>query len=61
MTGTQTLCLESGFGFAGKVFLGWSDARGSGAERRRFPGGRDKVRAAARDAALELLLRRAEA
>lgn len=45
----------------GTVFLGWSDARGSGAERRRFPGGRDEVRAAARDAALELLLRRAEA
>ena len=45
----------------GTVFLGWGDARGSGAEGRRFPGGRDEVRAAARDAALELLLRRAEA
>ena len=41
----------------GTVFLGWSGANGSGAEKRFFPGTRDEVRAAARDAALELLLR----
>ena len=42
----------------GTVFLGWADAAGAGHEKRVFAGGRDGVRRAARDAALELLLRR---
>lgn len=41
----------------GTVFLGWSGPNGSGAEKRFFSGNRGEVRAAARDAALELLLR----
>ena len=43
----------------GTVFLGWSAAAGSSAEKRLFPGDRDEVRAAARDAALALLLEHA--
>ena len=45
----------------GTVFLGWSDPAGSGSERIALRGDRDAIRLAARDAALALLLRRAEA
>lgn len=44
----------------GTVYVGWSGPRGAGAEGMRFPGGREAVRAAARDAALAALLRCAE-
>ena len=44
----------------GTVFLGWADASGAGHRRLLLPGDRDAVRAAARDAALALLLERLE-
>lgn len=44
----------------GTVFLGWADAAGAGHAALRLPGNRDAVRLAARDAALALLLERAD-